>query len=168
MVPQTGPTRQPSRKGSAGPMISATPWWISYAVTGAPHQEPDGVPSTLSASNLTRTGSRSSPGSSPVPVSTSSAMVAAEHLVAATDAEHRRVAPSPLRQRVGQPAVPQPAQITDGGPGPREHGEIGVGHQARVAGHHDLDPRLGGQCVHVGRVGHPGQPDHGDPQRVRV
>ena len=75
MVPQTGPTRQPSRNGSAAPTISATPWWISYAVTGAPRQEPVGVPSTLSVPNLTRTGSRSSPGSSPVRVSTSSQIV---------------------------------------------------------------------------------------------
>jgi hypothetical protein len=93
---------------------------------------------------------------------------ACEHLVAAADAEQRAVPPGSLGQGPGDAAFPHPGQVADRGPAAGHDDQVRA---VELAGSGDQvhgDARLGRQRVDVGDVGHAGQADDRDPQRVRA
>jgi hypothetical protein len=73
VVPRTLPSSQPSRNGIP-PATVATPWWISYPLTGSPSAIPAGRASVLAVANFICAGSRPRPGTVPAWLSTSSSI----------------------------------------------------------------------------------------------
>ena len=94
--------------------------------------------------------------------------LAGQHLVPAADAEHGRPARARAATARGQAALAQPAQVGDGGPGPGQHHQVGVGQVGRAVREPHQHAGLGGQRVHVGEVADPRQPDHGDTEKIRL
>ena len=92
--------------------------------------------------------------------------LAAQHLEATADAEHRRRrAPRGRRTASASPLFPQPGEVGDRRPGAGQHDHVGGG--AATAGRStkvDLEARLEAQRVEVGEVADPWEPHHGDAQ----
>jgi hypothetical protein len=92
--------------------------------------------------------------------------LAGHHLVAAADAQHGTAGPSPLDDRAGEPALPQPGQVGDGSTGAGQHHQIRVGQVGRAGREPHQHAGFGRQGVHVGEVTDPGQPDHRNPEKI--
>src|SRR5699024_4879063 len=87
-----------------------------------------------------------------------------QHLVSAADAEDgQRLGPAIVECPV-HTVCPQPCHIVHSGACVGEDDEVGCGNSRRVGGELYGNSGFGGQCVHVGRVGDTGQPNHGDTQ----
>ena len=130
------PARQPP--GTAPrPSTPATPWWISYAATGARATRRPVGRSTLSAPKVTVVGSRPSPAPSPAPDSTSSSIVRPA-------SGSRRRSPAPAAPRAARPTTASASPSGAATPGRQpwtgagQHDEVGVGDHGGVGGDGDL------------------------------
>jgi hypothetical protein len=90
-----------------------------------------------------------------------------EHLIPAADSQYGEAAGGPFGNGSRDACLTQPAQVADGGPAARQDHQVRAGHLARRGDQVHGDARLGCQGVHVGDIGHPGEPDDRDPQNVR-
>ena len=121
-----------------------------------PRQEPCGRPSTLAAAKVILRRQQSEPVDlEPGPDSTSS-VIGGQHLIAAADAEHRGGPPSPVaRRRPARAPAARPGRTTVA----RDPGSTTRSAPATTSGSRgdpDLDSRLGGQRVDIGRRSTPG------------
>ena len=167
MVPQTAPARQPSRNGSAAvdlrhPVVDL----VRRHRRAAPRARRVGRGPSRPW-KATRTGSRPSPARRPVPVSTSSAIRAAEHLVAAADAQHRPPRRGPLD------AARRPARARAATPGRRPWPGCRAARRGRrrrprpaVGRRRTSTPGSTASASTSVTLRHPRQPDHRHPQRV--
>ena len=85
-----------------------------------------------------------------------------QHLVAATDAEHRTPGGSPGKQRLAQTPAAHPLQVSNRCTGPRQDHQIRSRDHIGLSGHADIDTGLGSQSVDIGCVGDPGKANHGN------
>ena len=87
-----------------------------------------------------------------------------EHLVAATDSQHRTPGRVPFGDHSVEPAAAQPGQVADGRAGAGQHEQVGVPGPRGVVGDQHVDARGVRQRLHIGGVRDAREPDHRHPQ----
>ena len=143
MVPQTAPTRQPSRNGSRAASTVGHPVVdLVRRAPGARATRPSAGPSDLVGAEGDPHRQQTQPGRRPGAGLDVVGDLARQHLVAAADPQHRRSPPGPAdRSPSASPRPRSQARSLTVARRPGQHGQVGVGDHVRVGGDHARRPR---------------------------